>query len=364
MSNKPMLNTFHRYFHHAKQRKKITPFDIILFLRQFATLIAAGIPLIQACDILEQSQEKRALRLLIYAIKRDILSGKNLYASLRQHPRYFDELTCHLIQIGEHTGKLDSLLITIATYQEKNLALHNKIKQALFYPCLLAITAIVMTLAMLIFVIPHFATLFQDIANQLPPLTRGVFYLSYLLQHYGWLLLMMMLVPVLMLSLSPPTFNKKRALRHAFAKLPLINTCLYKMTLARFARQVAITLNAGLPLTEALRLSANACDNAAFKCSIAKIHSRLSSGLQLHQAMETTPPLPTLMVQMVKTGEEAGMLEQMLDKMAEFFESDSSQLSEKLGQLLEPLIMMILGVLIGGLVISLYLPIFNVGSAL
>lgn len=347
-----------------KHRCHITTFDISVFLRQFASLIAAGIPIIQSCELLEKSQEKNALRLLIYSIKRDILSGKNLYFSFKQHPRYFDELTCQLVQIGEHTGKLDMMLNTIASYQEKNQAFANRVKQALFYPCIISITAVIATFCMFIFIIPRFAELFQEMQNTLPALTVWIFFLAGKMQQYSLLIIGISLLLALIIFYAKHSTSLKFKLMRIINKFPLINRYHHKVILARFARNLAITFTAGIPITEALKLTADACNNTEFINIIARLRTKIISGLQLHHAMASSPFFPSLMIQMVKIGEESGMLEQMLDNVAGFFEADIDQLIERLNQLLEPLIMMVLGVLIGGLVIGMYLPIFKLGSVL
>lgn len=356
-----ILKQHWKYF---SQNQRVNAFDITVFLRQFATLISAGIPIIQSCDILEKSQEKRALRLLIYSIKRDILSGHNLYSSLKSHPTYFDLLTCHLVQIGEHTGQLEMMLITIANYQEKNLAFKKKVKQALFYPCIITLTALMVTFSMFIFVIPRFAELFHDMQDTLPLLTVCLFYLSDKLQQYVFLWLACTFFSIVIFIYAMRTTNAQRYLQQIIAQLPLIKPCLHKITLARFARNLAITFAAGIPITDALKLAANTNNNIEFTRIIAELRSKISSGLQLHHAMLASNFFPVLMIQMVKIGEESGMFELMLDKIADFFESDIEQLIGRLNHLLEPLIMLVLGVLIGGLVIGMYLPIFKLGSAL
>jgi type IV pilus assembly protein PilC len=347
-----------------KQHRHITLFDICVFLRQFATLMAAGIPIIQSCEILEKSQEKIALRLLIYSIKREILSGKNLFYSMQQCPRYFNALTCQLVRIGEQTGKLDTMLIMIANHQEKNMAFKKRVQQALFYPCIIMITALIVTLGMFLFVIPHFATLFHDMEEKLPLLTLWIFYLSAKLKQYLWLGGVLTFLFILAIYHGQHQPHVKRYLQQLTAKLPLIKECLRKILLARFARQLAIAFAAGIPITEALTLAGNAHDNSEFTQTIVQLRNHINAGLPLHHAMEGLAYFPAFMTQMIKIGEESGMLEPMLSKTADFFESDIDQLVSRFHQLLEPLIMIVLGVLIGGLIIGMYLPIFKLGNIL
>ncbi len=346
------------------QRSRPTPFDITVFLRQLATLIAAGIPLVECCTLLEKSQEKIALRLLIYTIKNEMLSGKNLSASLKAHADYFDSFTIQLVEIGEHTGRLHHLLLTIAHYHEKQLAFKNKVKQALFYPCLMLAAAIIVMLILIVFVIPRFAELFHDIQDKLPPLTRGIFYVATgLEQHLG--LFSIGLLVILLASIKIFTSPKlKSHLQHSITQLPFIKSCRHKIICARFARNLSITFAAGIAITTAMKLAARVSVDEDFRIIVANVRNNISAGLQLHQAMRASHYFPLLMVQMIKIGEESGMLEAMLNKIADFFEDDIERNIATLNQLLEPLIMLVLGVLIGGLVIGMYLPIFKLGSTL
>lgn len=359
-----LLTPFTQTVRRIKQREHINAFDITLFLRQFATLVSAGIPIIQGCDILEKSQEKTALRLLIYTIKREVLSGKTLASSLSEHPVYFDALTSQLVQIGEHTGKLELMLSRIAVHQEKQLAFKKRIKQALFYPSLITFTALVVTLGLLLFVIPRFADLFHDMHEKLPALTVAIFYLSAKLQQSVWLLLPGVLLGIVLLWRLYQRGEMKTRLQQGLCRLPFIKLSLRKILLARFARNLAITFAAGLSLTDGLTLTAQACGSPDFALTLYALRRHLLTGKQLHHAMEALPDFPPLMIQMIKIGEESGLLQPMLDKIADFFESDTDQLIGRLNQLLEPLIMIVLGVLIGGLVIGMYLPIFKIGSVL
>lgn len=340
-----------------KQKSRITSFDITIFLRQFATLLTAGIPILRCCEMLEKSQVKISMRVLIYSIKRELLSGKDLYSSLYYHQQYFDALTCQLIKIGEHTGKLDITLQMIADEHEKQLAFVKRIKQALFYPCIISVMALVITTSMFLFVIPRFAELFTDTHVPLPTLTLWLFSLSLMLKKHCILLFLPAIFILLILI-------KKNILLRYFSKLPLIHPFLQKIILARFARHLAMTFSAGIPVMSALKLMMHSHTSMEFTQAIIHLRTRMNTGLQLHQAMQTLPYFPDLMVQMVKMGEESGSLDTLLIKIADFFESDIEQLVSQFSQLLEPLIMLILGVLIGGLIIGMYLPIFKLGSVM
>lgn len=350
------------YLRRFKLKQQITAFDIIVFLRQLATLLTAGVPIIQSCDMLANSQEKSALRLLIHAIKRDISAGKQLAQSLQAHPHCFDNLTCQLIKIGEHTGRLDTALETVAAYQEKNWAFKNRLQQALFYPCVISITALAVTVCMLVFVIPRFADLFQATHTTLPLVTMWVFWLAHTLKQHGLLLGSTTLLALMLLIRAMRMPSWRQCQQKLLTTLPLIRSCWQKIILARFARHLALTYTAGIPINDALTLTAQIAGHAEFAANVAKLSSKVRSGLQLHQAMLALPAFPALMIQMVKIGEESGMLAQMLHKVADFFESDVDLLLAKFCQLLEPLILLVQGVLIGGLVLAMYLPIFKLGS--
>lgn len=362
MQNRNLTSCLKNRIQHLKQKRQISRFDITVFLRQFATLITAGIPITQCCEILEKSQEKTTLRLLIYSIKREILAGKSLFYSMQCHPIFFDDFTCQLIRIGEETGKLDSTLLHIAKHQEKNLELRKQIKQALFYPCTITMTSILITFGMFLFVIPRFNELFQDMHSKLPQLTIWIFYLSSQLKQYCTIVL---IVICLLISVSFYHKDKRygRYFYHFALKIPFLKNCLRKIILANFARNLALTFAAGMPITEALKLAGSASDHIEFANIVAKLHGKISAGLQLHHGMAAFPYFPALMVQMIKIGEESGMLEHMLTKIADFLESDIDNLINHFSKLLEPLIMVVLGVLIGGLIIGMYLPIFKLGSA-
>jgi len=357
------INRCKQWYQYKKQQRAVLETDIVTFFRQFATLITAGIPIIKACTILEKSQEKIALRLLIYSMKRDMLAGRQLAHSMRQHPIHFNELLCQLIHLGEQTGKLDTILILIADAQEKKLAVKRRIKQALFYPSIILITAILLMLCMLLFVIPRFAELFANVKD-LPLLTSCIFYLSAQLRRFGWLI-GMGLIPTVLFAQYVAKFNIFSIIRQAaFTRLPILRQYLHKVLLAHFTRNMSIAFAAGIPILDALQLSSHGHANANFDNAMMSLKTRISSGESMHQAMTNHLYFSTYMVQMIKIGEESGKLDSMLAKTADYLEAEIEQITARLGQTLEPLIMIVLGVLIGGLVVSMYLPIFKLGSLL
>lgn len=354
---------YHQWLTSRQKHRALNETDITVFLRQFATLISAGISLVHCCDVLEKSQEKLALQLLIYNIKREILAGKNLSQSFIIYPHYFDNLIQQLIMIGEQSGRLDEMLLTIAHHQEKKIAFKKRIQQALFYPMIISLTALLVTIAMLLLVIPRFAELFRNTQVTLPFLTSLIFYLSALMQKYFFWLIAIISCSLLLLFYYHPQKNWQRTLLTFLTTLPIIKSYRHKIFLARFARHLALTLSAGMPITEAFILI-TPTSSATFTNLIANLRAKISAGVTLHHAMRLSNFFPFLMIQMVKIGEESGQLETMLNKSAEFLESEMDAFLIKLSELLEPLIMIVLGVLIGGLVIGMYLPIFKLGNTL
>lgn len=347
-----------------KMEQKINQFDIVIFLRQLATLLNAGVPIIESCQILEESQEKPLLCLLIYALKQEILSGKSLQDCFSLFPHYFNSLVCQLIQIGEHTGKLDFVFESIAILEEKNMLFLKRIKQILFYPCLVTLISLLITFSMFIFVIPRFSELFHESGLSLSWSTKIIFFLSH------WLCQMITPLFTILILLLPLIFLMRTHLVGYFSnikkiliKLPIIAPLMQKIYLARFIKNLSVTLNAGIPIREALKLS-NEQTQIHLPFDLNQLMLMINRGQSLHFAMNSMTCFPHLIVQMVKVGESSGTLEYMLAKCANFLENEINHQLEKINQLLPPLIMLVLGALIGGLVISLYLPIFKLGSAL
>lgn len=340
---------------------KITSLDIIIFLRQLATLTKAGISIIDSLNLLEKSQEKKSLHLLLFQIKREIMSGKSLSTSLELTSTHFDKLTLHGIKLGEITGNLDHLLTLLAAHQENTYNLLKRIKATLFYPCIIFILGIIMAAFLLIFVIPRFASLFEGQPHHLPLFTLFLFKFSFFLKSFSlWLI-------GFTLCILPFTAKKLRLQQshwQQIATLPLIKTSVQKFLLARFARHLAITFATGIPLLQALALINDTAYSKDFNKAVLYLHAKVSTGLSLHESMSHQTYFPALMVQLVKTGETSSLLDIMLNKAAAFLEAEVNQTIERGCQLLEPLIMVVLGVLIGGLVIGMYLPIFNLGNTL
>lgn len=343
--------------------KAIKPADIAVFSRQMATMMKAGVPLVQAFDIVADGLENPNLRTLILTIRDSVASGGGFAASLREHPKYFDDLFCSLVDAGEQAGALETMLDRIATYKEKTEALKAKIKKALSYPIAVVIVAIIVTGILLVKVVPQFAETFSGFGAELPAFTLFVLNLSELAQAY-WLYILVGLVATV--------FIVKEAIRRsetfAYAvdkymlKFPIIGQILYLSVMARFARTLATTFAAGVPLIDALTSVAGAAGNRVYSEAIIKVREDVSTGLQLNTALRTRAIFPTLLVQMSSIGEESGALDEMLDKVAQYYEEAVDNTVDSLTSLLEPLIMSVLGVLVGGLMIAMYLPIFQLGA--
>jgi type IV pilus assembly protein PilC len=334
---------------------KVKPEDIALFSRQLATMMAAGIPLVQSFSIVGNGHDNPAMQKLILDIKADVEGGSALHEALARHPLYFDDLYVNLVEAGEQAGALESLLEKIATYKEKTEALKKKVKKALFYP-----TAV---MVVVIFVIPQFEALFKGFGAELPAFTQFVIDLSRLLQDQG----ILFAAGIFGAGYTFLYFKKRsKAMREALdrmaLKLPIIGPILEKAAIARFARTLATMFAAGVPMVEALESVAGATGNIVYSNAVMKMREEVSTGQRLQQAMLNTGLFPNMVIQMIAVGEESGSLDEMSGKVATFFEADVDNAVDSMSSLLEPLIMAILGVLVGGLVIAMYLPIFKMGS--
>jgi type IV pilus assembly protein PilC len=344
---------------------KITPLDIAVFSRQLATMLTAGIPLVQAFEIVGVGHENRAMQKLILDIKVDIESGTALHEALRKHPLYFDDLYVNLVEAGEQAGALESLLDKVATYKEKTEALKKKIKKALFYPAAVLAVAVIVTLILLIFVIPQFEALFQGFGADLPAFTRMVIGMSQFVQDQGWW--MAAIAGGIFFAIGY-FYKRSRPMRHfvdrLLLKIPILGPILVKAAIARFARTLSTMFAAGVPLVEAMESVAGATGNIVYEQATLRMKDEVATGLRLQRAMENTGLFPNMVVQMIAVGEESGSLDEMSAKVADFYELEVDSAVDALSSLLEPLIMVILGVLVGGLVIAMYLPIFKLGAVI
>ncbi len=337
--------------------------DIALFSRQLATMMAAGIPLVQSFEIVGNGHDKPAVQKLILDIKADVEGGSALHEALGKHPLYFDDLYVNLVEAGEQAGALESLLDKIATYKEKTEALKKKVKKALFYPAAVMVVAVVVTVILLIFVIPQFESLFKGFGADLPAFTQFVINMSRWLQNNGILFGAAIAGAVYgFLYMKKRSKKMRETLDRVVLKAPIIGPILEKAAIARFARTLATMFAAGVPLVEALDSVAGATGNIVFENAVLKMRDEVATGQRLQQAMANTQLFPNMVIQMIAVGEESGALDEMSGKVATFYEADVDNAVDSMSSLLEPLIMAILGVLVGGLVIAMYLPIFKLGS--
>jgi len=343
--------------------KAIKPMDIAVFARQMATMMKAGVPLVQAFDIVADGLDNPTLRKLVLSIRDSVAAGGGFAPSLREHPKYFDDLFCNLVEAGEQAGALETMLDRIATYKEKTEKLKAKIKKALSYPIAVVVVAIIVTGILLVKVVPQFAETFSSFGANLPAFTLFVLHLSDLAQHYWLWILGGMVAGV---------FVFKEAARRstAFAylvdryvlKIPVVGQIIYLSVMARFARTLSTTFAAGVPLIEALTSVAGAAGNKIYADAIIKVREDVSTGIQLNAALKARGIFPTLLIQMAAIGEESGALDAMLDKVASYYEEAVDNTVDSLTSLLEPMIMSVLGILVGGLMVAMYMPIFQLGQ--
>jgi type IV pilus assembly protein PilC len=342
---------------------KVNPGDIAVFSRQLATMLAAGIPLVQAFEIVGAGHDKQSVQKLVLDIKADIEGGTSLHEALAKHPLYFDDLFVNLVEAGEQAGALDTMLEKIATYKEKTEAIKKKVKKALFYPAAVLVVAVIVTIILLIFVIPQFEDLFKGFGADLPAFTQAVINLSKAVQKYGIFMAIIAGGAVFAFLYFKKRSRKMREfLDRAMLKFPVIGPILNKAAIARYARTLSTMFQAGVPLVEALESVAGACGNIVFEDAVMKMRDEVATGQRLQRAMENTGIFPNMVVQMIAVGEESGSLDTMSGKVASFYEEDVDNAVDSMSSLLEPLIMAILGVLVGSLVIAMYLPIFKLGS--
>ena len=344
---------------------RITPGDIAIFSRQLSTMLSAGIPLVQAFEIVGSGHENASMQKLIMSIKADVEGGSALAEALAKNPLYFDDLFISLVEAGEQAGALESLLDKIATYKEKTEAIKKKIKKALTYPAAVVVVAFVVTIILLIFVIPAFEDLFQGFGADLPAFTRMVIDISQFVRDQGW----MLAIAGGGIVFTFMYFKKRsRAMRHVLdrmaLKAPIVGPIIQKAAIARYARTLSTMFSAGVPLVEALESVSGATGNIVYEVGVLQMRDEVATGQRLQQAMENTDLFPNMVIQMIAVGEESGSLDEMSAKVADFYEEDVDNAVDNLSSLLEPMIMAILGVLVGGLVVAMYLPIFKMGSVI
>ena len=344
-------------------KKRISTLDITIFTRQLATMMKAGVPLVQSFEIVAEGLDNPSMREVVLGIKNHVESGHTFAEALEKYPQYFDKLFCSLIESGEQSGSLETMLERVAIYKEKSEILKQKIKKAMKYPAVVLLVAVIVTLVLMIKVIPVFEELFSSFGAKLPVFTQVIVNLSRWIQDYWFYLLIAVIAIILVFIQTKKRSTKFRDfLDKASLKLPIFGDLIYKAIIARYSRTLSTTFAAGVPLINALESTAGATNNIVYETAVLKIRDDVASGQQLQFAMRRTEKFPAMVVQMVAIGEESGALDDMLDKIANHYESEVDHAVDGLTAMMEPLIMVILGILIGGLVVAMYLPIFNMGS--
>lgn len=351
--------------HRERQKtgKRIKPGDISYLSRQLATMLAAGVPMVQTFTVLGQGSDNPKMRALMLSISADVEAGTSLSDALAKYPKYFDELYVSLVATGEQSGKLEELLHRIATYKEKTEELKRKIKKALMYPAAVVVAAILVTTILMVFVIPKFKGFYADFGATLPAFTRWVIGISDSMTHIGWLYLLILIgiiVGIVSGRRRSPGFHRFQD--RMLLKVPVIGMIMKKSAVARFARTLSIVQAAGVPMVEGLETVANATGNIIYKDAVLQVSKQVATGQRIARAMDETNVFPGVVTQMIGIGEESGEIDAMAAKVAEFYEQEVDTLVDGLSQLLEPMIMVILGVVVGALVIAMYLPIFNLGN--
>ncbi len=345
------------------RKKKITPGDIAVFSRQLATMLAAGVPVVQAMEIVGQGHENPSMQELILSLKNDIESGSSMSQALSRHPLYFDDLFCNLVEAGEAAGVLDTLLDKIATYKEKTESLKGKIKKALFYPAAVIIVAILVTAIIMIFVIPQFKDLFASFGADLPAFTLMVIHASEFMRAWWWALLLGAIgLSYGLMGAWKRSPRFREAVDRALLKIPIIGPIMDKAALARFARTLSTIFAAGVPLVEALESVAGATGNVVYTQAVRRMREDVATGQSLQLSMKQVGLFPHMVIQMTAIGEESGRLDEMLGKVADFYEEEVDNAVDALSSLLEPLIMVVIGGLVGSLVVAMYLPIFKMAA--
>lgn len=343
--------------------KRITEKDIALFTRQLSTMVRAGVPLLQSFEITARSHSNPSLQRLLGAIKADVESGTALNQAFRRHPQYFDALFCNLVEAGEQAGILDTVLDRIASYKEKILAIKGKIQSALMYPTIVMVIAFIITAAIMLFVIPTFKQLYEGGGGELPALTAGVIFISDLFVEWWWVIFGALTGGFTALA---QFFKRSKEFRNQVdrlsLKMPIFGPLIEKATISRWARTFASLFAAGVPMVDALESVAGASGNYVFEEATLKIRNDVATGASLTTSMQVAKVFPNMLIQMVSIGEESGSLDSMVEKVADYFEREVDDAVAGISSLIEPLIMVVLGGLIGTIVVAMYLPIFKMGS--
>ena len=344
---------------------KIKPRDIMLCARQMATMIRAGVPVLQGLQVVAESLKKPAMSAMVQEVMNDVAAGASFSDALKRHPQHFDRLFCNLVEAGEQSGSLDRMLDRVATYKEKVESLKGRVKKALWYPAAVIAVGIGVTALLLIKVVPQFESLFHGFGAELPAMTRMTIALSEFAQAYWWWGVLGIAALIFFIRTGMKKSEAFAYRMHAWSlKIPVIGQILDKSAVARYSRTLSTTFAAGVPLVEALDTASGATGNKVYERAVEQIREDVATGQQLAFAMRMTEQFPPLAIQMVGIGEEAGSLDAMLNRVADYYEEEVDNMVDTLTSLLEPFIIVVLGVLVGGLVISMYLPIFELGSVI
>lgn len=345
------------------RKRRITQEDITVFTRQLATMMKAGLPLMQAFEIVARGHSNPSMTEMLMQVRSDVEQGSALGKSFSKYPKYFDRFYCNLVSAGESGGVLESLLDKLAVYKEKTQAIKKKVKTALTYPIAIIVVAIALIFIMMMFVLPAFKEVYANMGAELPSLTQLVMSLSDLFVDYGWIMIILLIVSAFglyKLHEKSPTFQKR--IDALILRLPVFGTIVRKATIARWARTTSTLFAAGVPLVEVLDSVAGASGNILYEEATQDIRAKVTQGLSLTSSMQSTDMFPNMVIQMVAIGEESGSLDDMLNKTAEFYEDEVDNSVSRLSHLMEPIIMVVLGSLIGILLIAMYLPLFNLGN--
>ncbi|MCG9748663.1 type II secretion system F family protein [Shewanella sp. Isolate8] len=346
-----------------KRDPKIKAMDIAMITRQIATMLAAGVPIVTTLEMLGRGHEKPRMRELLGTIVNDVQAGIPLSDALRPHRQYFDDLYVDLVAAGEHSGSLDAVFDRIATYREKAEALKSKIKKAMFYPAAVIVVAIAVTTLLLLFVVPQFEEIFNGFGAELPAFTQMIIAISRWLQS-SWYIFVIGIVLTIWgfrrAHLQSQSFRDR--VDEFILRIPIVGSILHKAAMARFARTLATTFAAGVPLIDGLESAAGASGNYVYRSALTKVRTEVMSGMQMNVAMRTTGLFPDMLIQMVMIGEESGGLDEMLNKVANIYEMQVDDAVDGLSSLIEPIMMVVIGTLVGGLIVGMYLPIFQMGK--
>ena len=345
------------------RKRRITQEDITVFTRQLATMMKAGLPLMQAFEIVARGHSNPSMTEMLMQVRSDVEQGSALGKSFSKYPKYFDRFYCNLVSAGESGGVLESLLDKLAVYKEKTQAIKKKVKTALTYPIAIIVVALALIFIMMMFVLPAFKEVYANMGAELPSLTQLVMSLSDLFVDYGWIMIILLIVSAFglyKLHEKSPTFQKR--IDALILRLPVFGTIVRKATIARWARTTSTLFAAGVPLVEVLDSVAGASGNILYEEATQDIRAKVTQGLSLTSSMQSTDMFPNMVIQMAAIGEESGSLDDMLNKAAEFYEDEVDNSVSRLSALMEPIIMVVLGSLIGILLIAMYLPLFNLGN--